>query len=95
MTILEKIVDKSLGARFVTFIMVIGTLCYATIQSVNAVFGILKVDPAIKDLVEKIAMFILGAFVPIATGMYKEYYDRNDRNGNGKSDYVDKTKSVQ
>jgi hypothetical protein len=55
--------------------MTIATLCYVTVVSVSAIFVKGQVDPVI----EKVAMFILGAFVTIATGMYKEYFDRNDR----------------
>lgn len=67
--------NKIWSARFWTFIMTIATLCYVTVVSVSAIFVKGQVDPVI----EKVAMFILGAFVTIATGMYKEYFDRNDR----------------
>ena len=87
MSLGEIVLNKVTSGRFLVFIMVTGTLCYAVIQSINAVFGIIKVDPAIKDLVEKVAMFILGAFVSLVTGIYKEYFDRSDRtkqeNGKG------------
>lgn len=67
--------NKLWSARFWTFMMVVATLCYSVIISVTSVFGKATVDPVI----EKVAMFILGAFVAIATGMYKEYFDRDDR----------------
>jgi len=56
--------------------MVTATLCFAVIKSLNAVLSLDKVDPAIKEVVEKVSMFILGAFVTIATGIYKEYWDQ-------------------
>lgn len=67
--------NKLWSARFWTFMMVIATLCYTVVLSVTAVLGASKADP----VVEKVAMFILGAFVTIATGMYKDYFDREDR----------------
>jgi hypothetical protein len=75
----EKVIDKILSGRFLGFIMVIATFCYITTVSINAVFGIIKIDPTTKDVVEKVAMYILGAFTTMAIGMYKEYYDRSDR----------------
>lgn len=71
--------NKLWSGRFWSFMMITATLCYAVIISINAVLGLGKVDPAVKDIVEKVAMFILGSFVTIATGVYKEYYDRPDR----------------
>jgi hypothetical protein len=73
----EKILSKLLSGRFLAFMMITGTLCYAVIISLNAVLGIVKVDPAVKDVVEKVAMYILGAFTTIATGVYKEYWDQD------------------
>ena len=67
--------NKLWSARFWTFMMTMATLCYIVVMSVSAIFVANKVDP----IVEKIAMFILGSFTSIATGMYKEYFDRNDR----------------
>ena len=78
--LIKRIVDKILSGRFLAFVMITYTLCQAVFMSMNAILGISKVDPATKDLIEKIAMFILGSFVTIATGVYKEYFDRNDRN---------------
>jgi hypothetical protein len=72
-------IPKLLSGRFLSFMMITATLCYCSVVSVNAALGVSKVDPAVKDVVEKVAMFILGAFVSIATGIYKEYYDRSDR----------------
>ena len=60
--------------------MITFTLCQAVYMSMNAILGISKVDPETKSLIEKVAMFILGSFVTIATGVYKEYFDRTDRN---------------
>ena len=68
-------VNKLWSARFWTFMMVMFTLCMTVLASVHAVFNRQPIDP----VVEKVAMFILGAFVTIATGMYKEYFDRDDR----------------
>ena len=73
----KTIRSKWWSARFWAFLMVVGTLCYAVIVSVSAVFSQITVDPVI----EKVAMFILGAFVAIATGMYKDYFGREDRQG--------------
>jgi hypothetical protein len=68
--------NKLWSARFWTFLMVILTLCITVLASVRAIFNTTgTIDP----VVEKIAMFILGAFTSIATGMYKEYFDRADR----------------
>ena len=67
--------NKLWSARFWTFLMVIATLCYTVIIAVNSMFLASKVDAVI----EKVAMFLLGSFTTIATGMYKEYFDRNDR----------------
>lgn len=67
--------NKLWSARFWTFMMVMFTLCYIVIMAVTTIFTIAKSDPVI----EKVAMFILGAFVTIATGMYKEYFSRGDR----------------
>jgi hypothetical protein len=78
----RRIVNKFLSGRFLAFIMITLTLCMAVNKSMDAVLGISKCDPAIKDLVEKVAMFILGSFVTIVTGVYKEYFDRNDRGNN-------------
>ena len=67
--------NKLWSARFWTFMAVIFTLCYVTMVSVSAIFIKGNVDP----VVEKTGMFILGAFVTICTGMYKEYFTRDDR----------------
>ena len=67
--------NKLWSARFWSMMAVIITLCYIVIISVSAVFNKGQVD----QVTEKMAMFILGAFVAIATGMYKEYFDRDDR----------------
>ena len=87
--LLEPFVRKITSGRFLAFIMITGTLCYAVIISLNAVLGIGKVDPAVQGLIEKVAMFVLGAFTSIATGVYKEYWDQNrtrqsDQNGGTK-----------
>jgi hypothetical protein len=74
-----KMVQKFWSARFWAFLMVIATLCYIAMVAANAALGVIKLEPAIKDVVEKTATFILGSFVTIVTGMYKEYFDRNDR----------------
>jgi uncharacterized membrane protein len=71
------ILKKLFSGRFLAFMMVTWTLCNAVNISLGAVFGIIKIDPATKEVVEKVAMFILGVFSAIATGMYKEYWDQN------------------
>ena len=73
--------NKVWSARFWTFLMVIATLCYTVIIAVNSMFLAAKVDAVI----EKVAMFLLGSFTTIATGMYKEYFDRTDRQTKGGS----------
>ncbi|CAK0748944.1 hypothetical protein CCP3SC15_150009 [Gammaproteobacteria bacterium] len=70
------ILKKLFSGRFLAFMMVTWTLCNAVNLSLSAVFGVIKIDPATKEVVEKIAMYILGAFTTIATGMYKEYWDQ-------------------
>ena len=67
--------NKLWSARFWTFMMVIATLCYAVIMCITSVFNKQPIDP----VVEKVAMFVLGAFVTIVTGMYKDYFSRDDR----------------
>lgn len=71
------VIKKVLSGRFLAFMMITGTLCYSVIISLNAVLGVTKIDPAVKDVVEKVAMFVLGAFTTIATGVYKEYWDQD------------------
>jgi hypothetical protein len=71
------IVKKLTSGRFLAFLMITWTLCYAVILSVNAVLGVNKnIDATAQALIEKVAMFILGAFTSIATGVYKEYWDQ-------------------
>lgn len=76
---LGRLLGKIASGRYMAFMMITATLCYAVILSLNAVLGLTKANPEVKDVIEKVAMFILGAFTTIATGLYKEYFDRADR----------------
>jgi hypothetical protein len=76
--ILKRFLGKLTSARFLTTILVIGTLCW----SVDKCLDIAVTSAANKEvfiLVKDIIMLLLGAFVSSATAIVTLYFSRTDR----------------
>lgn len=76
--ILNRFLGKITSARFVTTLLVIGTLCW----SVDKGLDLLMSASANKDsflLVKDPIMLLLGAFVSTATAIVTLYFTRTDR----------------
>ena len=78
----KRILDKLLSGRFLTTILFNGTFCTITIMAMAMFWANLDNEKTL-PIVEKIAMFILGAFCSQVANVISSYFDRTDRNING------------
>ncbi len=72
-------VDKLLSARFLSTVLVIGTLCILLIIVVSKCFLMPEAFDKLKDLV----MLLAGAFVATVSSIVAMYFGRADRENKG------------
>lgn len=81
-------IEKILSARFLVTIGLTYTFCLITYQTIMLFFANISNKEAI-GIIEKIAMFVLGAFCTQFANVVTSYFGRSDRgtyiedNGNG------------
>ena len=74
----ERIIDKTLSARFLIVLCMYATLCYAVVQS----FHIIGMDCVDKDLMafrKEIFLYVMGVFSGLIGGIGTSYFVRSDR----------------
>jgi hypothetical protein len=77
-SLIERIVDKAMGARYIIVLLMYSTLCYAVIKS----FDIIALDTLNKELLafrKEIFLYVMGVFSGLIGGMGTAYFTRNDR----------------
>jgi len=74
----HRIIAKALSARFLVTLMVIWTLCWAVMRSVELTIAVISDEKAFA-LAKEIVMFILGAFISVVTAVVTSYFQRTDR----------------
>jgi len=74
----HRVIAKFLSARFLVTLMVIWTLCWAVMRSVELTIAVVSDEKAFA-LAKEIVMFILGAFISVVTAVVTSYFNRVDR----------------
>lgn len=85
----QRVLDKFLSARFLTTVVVIVTFCWLAVYSLILLKNNLT-DKESLAVIEKITMFILGAFVTQVGNIITSYFRREDRYTNLPTEQVDK-----
>ena len=73
----KHILSKISSGRWITTILITGTFCLITLKCFDLFMQNLATDKL--PLIEKILMFILGAFTTQAGNVITSYFDRSDR----------------
>ena len=74
----NRFLGKILSARFLVTLMVISTLCFIVIKSLELTINVVHDEKAF-TLAKEIVMFILGAFISVVTAIVTSYFQRVDR----------------
>ena len=72
---LDKILDKVLSARFLSTVIVVGTLCALTIMIVVKCF----LNPEAYALLKELVMGLVVAFTVTVSTIVNAYFNRQDR----------------
>lgn len=83
MTIMEKFLDKILSARFLITIMIGATYCNIVIHTVHEYIASQKGSA---ENMESFASGMFMGFSGLAVFVAKAYFDRNDRQPEGKTE---------
>jgi len=92
--VIDVIVSKLTSARFLVTLGLTYTFCLISYKTLMLFFESLA-NEKVSGPVEKVAMFILGAFCTQFANVVTSYFGRTDRNGkdtNGESNGVDLNK---
>ena len=73
----KQLLSKISSGRWIATVFITGTFCWITIRGIDLFAQNLATDKL--PLVEKILMFILGAFTTQAGNIITSYFDRSDR----------------
>lgn len=74
---LKHILSKMTSGRWITTVLITFTFCFITVKCINLFTANLGTDKF--PVVEKILMFVLGAFTTQAGNVITSYFDRSDR----------------
>lgn len=80
--ILKHILSKIFSARFIIVILIMFTFCWITNKSLNLLIQNIN-NKEVYPIIEKIVMFLLGAFVGQVGNIVITYFNRPDRKENG------------
>jgi len=78
MCILNRFLGKITSARFITTVLVIGTLCWSVDKCLNISLSA-AANKEVFTLMKDIIMLLLGAFVATTTAIVTAYFNRTDR----------------
>jgi len=76
--ILNRFLGKITSARFITTLLVIGTLCWSVAKCLDLSLTAAQ-NKEVFALMKDIIMLLLGAFVSTATAIVTLYFARTDR----------------
>ena len=78
LTVWQKIVYKLFGARYIVTLLMTTTFCLITYKTLMLFFANLA-NKEVVGVIEKVAMFILGAFCTQMANVLSSYFVRSDR----------------
>jgi hypothetical protein len=77
-SLINSIIPKLFSARFISTVLVIGTLCWSVVKCLSMAQSAVA-DEKVFSLVKEIVMFVLGAFISVVTSVTTLYFGRTDR----------------
>lgn len=89
----EKLLAKITSVRSIATLMIIFTFCFITNKSLNLFIANIS-NPVIAPILEKIVMFLLGAFCNQVATMTTGYFQRSDRPMQDTAQSSDKTVTI-